>query len=88
MGLGSAVREVVEQGTGGAAGIVRSQLFEHRALKSLHQFPVRFLLFQPVQSQPKKAVQGIEVGIRFGGLFNGLGEIRGSENPGVGLAQA
>lgn len=88
MGFGAPVGEVVEQGTGGAAGIVRAQLFQHRPLKSFHQFPVRLFFLQPIEGQAEEPVQGFQIGIRFGRLFDGLGKVSGRQDPGVGLAQA
>ena len=80
--------KVVEQGTGGTAGIVGAQLLEDRAFESLHQFPVRLFFFQPIQGQAEEAVEGFQAGIRLGGLLNGLGKVGGGEDPGVGLAKA
>ena len=80
--------QVVEQGTGAASRVVGPQLFEHGPLESLHQFSVGLLGLEPIQGQPQKTVQGPEIRIGFGGLFDGLGKVGGRENPGVGLAQA
>lgn len=88
MGFGSAMGQVVEQGAGGTAGIVGTQLPEHGPLKSLHQFPVRFLFLQPIQGQSKQSVERFQVCVRLGRLFDGLRKVRGGQNARVGLAQA
>ena len=87
MGFGAAMGEVVEQGTGGTTGIVGSQMLEHGPLKSFHQFLVGIFFFQPVQGQTQQRVEGLQIRIWFGGLFDGLGKVGGGKDPGVRLAQ-
>ena len=88
MRFGPAVGEVVEQGAGGAAGIVRPQLLEHRSFESFHQLAVRLVFFQPFEGEAEKTVQGLQVGVRFGRLLDCLGKVGGGQDPGIGLAQA
>jgi len=83
-----AVGEVVEEGAGRAAGIVGAQLLEHGAFESFHQLAVRLFFFQPFEGEAEKTVQGFQVGIRLGGLLDGLGKVGGGQDPGIGLAQA
>ena len=84
----SAVGEVVEEGAGRAAGIVGAQLLEHGAFESFHQLAVRLFFFQPFEGEAEKTVQGFQVGIRLGGLLDGLGKVGGGKDPFIGLAQA
>jgi hypothetical protein len=88
VGFGAAVGKVVEEGAGGSAGIVGSQLFQDGPLKSFHQFPVRFFCLEPVESQPQEAMESTQIGIRFRGLLNGLGKVSGGKDAGVRLSQA
>ena len=88
MGFGAAVGEVVQEGAGGAAGIVGAQLFQHGPLEAFDQFPVGLLGLQPVESQAQQLMESSQIGIRLGGLLDGLGEVGGGEEAGVGLAQA
>ena len=88
MGFGAAVGKVVEEGAGGSAGIVGSQLFQDGPLKSFHQFPVRFFCLEPVESQPQEAMESSQIGIRFRGLLDGLGKVGGGKDAGVRLSQA
>jgi len=88
MGFGATVGEIIEQGAGGAAGIIGAQLSEDGTFEAFHQFPVRLFFFQPIQGETKEPVQGLQIRIRFSRLFDRLGEIGGGQHPGVGLAQA
>ena len=88
MGFGPAVGEIVEKGTGGAAGVVGPELFKHGAFESFHQPPVGFFFFQPVQGKSEEIVKRFQIRIRLGRLFDGLGKIGGSKNPGVGSPQS
>ena len=87
MGFGPAVGEIVEQGAGGATGIIGAKLLKHGAFKSLHQLPVWLFFFQPVQGQPEKTMERFQIRVRLGRLFDRLGEVGGGKNAGVRLAQ-
>jgi len=87
VGFGAAVGKIVQEGAGGAAGIVGAQLLEDGSLKSFHQFPVRFFGLEPVESQPQESMERSQIGIRFRGLLDGLGKVSGGEEPRVGLVQ-
>ena len=82
------VGEIVQQGAGGAAGIVGAQLFQHGPLKSFHQFPVGLFALHPVQGQTKQSVHRFKVCIGLRRLLDRLGKVGGGQDPGVGLAQA
>lgn len=79
--------QIVEEGAGRTAWIVRSQLLQYRPFKSLHQLPVGLLGFEPVQSKPEKTVEIFEIRIRLGGLLDGLRKISRREDPGVRLSK-
>ena len=82
------VGEIIQQGAGGAAGIVGAQLFQHGPLKSFHQFPVGLFALQPVQGQTKQSVHRLKVRIGFRRLFDRLGKVGGGQDPGIRSAQA
>jgi len=87
VGFGAAVGKVVEEGTGGAAGIISTELLKYGTFKPLHQLPVWLFFFQPVQSQAQQRVEGFQIRIRLGGLFDGLGKVGGGKDAGIRFAQ-
>ncbi len=61
VGFGAAVGEVVEQGAGGPAWIIGTQLLEYGPLKAFHQFAVRLLFLQPIQGQTEESMERFQV---------------------------
>ena len=56
MGFWASVGKVIQEGSGGTAGIIGSELLEHGPFETFDQPPVGIFVFQPFQSQTEQGM--------------------------------
>ena len=88
MGFGATMGEVVEEGAGGALGVVGAKSFEDSAFESFDEERVGIFFVEPLKGGLKKRVKRFKIGIGFGEVFDSLGKVGGGEEAGIRLAEA
>ena len=88
VGIGTAVGEVIQQRAGRPAAIIDSKGLQDRSFKALDQMLMRIFFSKPFEGGLQEVVQGSQVGVRFGHLFDHLGEVSGSKKSCVGMSQS
>lgn len=82
------MRKIVEERAGGATRIIEAKSAEKGALKSFHEAGVGIFFAQPVQGGLEKLMEGAQIGVRLGDIFDDLSEVGGGEKTRVRLAKA